>query len=71
MNQSLKYLVILAWESAEFERIGNVAIVQAFNEEEAKAKTLKMWGFNKDVGKNLKVFTIDEIIDSWSYFRRG
>lgn len=67
-----KYLVILAWKSAKFdEKIGNVAIVQAFNEAEAKKKVLKMYGFNKDVEKNLKVYDIEDLIDGWSYFGRG
>ena len=81
-----KYLVVLAWQSVNVassehdgkiallpfnEKISNVAVVQAFNEKEAKQKVLKMWGLNKNVEKNLKVFDIDDLSDSWSYFRRG
>jgi len=81
-----KYLVILAWPSQNVvtsdhsgsiitlpydEKISNVAVIQAFNEQEAKQKVLKLWGLNKDVEKYLHVFDLEDLIDSWSYFNHA
>lgn len=66
-----KYLIVLIWPSEHNEKIGNVAVLQAFNKEEAKQKALKMWRLNTDVAKYLKIYNLAELIDNWTYFRIG
>lgn len=81
-----KYLVILVWPSANIkssdtngsisttpfdEKIGNVLVLQAPNEGEAKKKALKLLGKNQDVEKHLRVYNLEDLIDSWMYFKRG
>ena len=62
-----KFLIIPR-SNTGFAQIGNVCIVVAVDEDSARYRALKIFGYAPSEKGNLDVFPLDELTDGWSYF---
>ena len=62
-----KFLVIPK-SNTGFAQIGNVCVVTAVDENSARYRALKIFGYAQTEKGNLDVFPLDDLKDGWSYF---